>query len=610
MKIGPNDLGGGRWEFTVWAPFLKKVELKMLWPEKKVLPMDRDEKGYWKTVLTDIPPDTRYFYRLEARTDRPDPASPFQPEGVHGPSQVVDHLSFRWEDGGWKGIDLSEMILYELHVGTFTPEGTFEAILSRLEELKDMGITALEIMPVAQFPGKRNWGYDGAYPFAVQNSYGGPEGFKRLVNRCHQRGIAVVLDVVHNHLGPEGNYLSDFGPYFTGKYSTPWGGAINFDEAYSDEVRNFFIENVFHWFKNYHLDALRLDAVHAIFDRGAGPFLGELAERVERLSKSERKPLYLIAESNLNDPRVIKPRELGGFGIDAQWCDDFHHALHALLTREDQGYYMDFGKVAHLVKALKDGFVYTGQYSQFRKRSHGNSSKDRPAHQFIVFSQNHDQIGNRLLGERLSQLTSFEGLKLAAGIVILSPYVPLLFMGEEYGEEVPFLYFVSHSDPDLVQAVRAGRKEEFKHFAWRVDPPDPQEEGTFLRSKLNWEKREDGNPRVLLNFYKDLIRLRREIPALSNLDKDSLEVCGFEAEKLIFMRRWKGTCEVFYILNLGAADVNPRVYLPEGRWRKILDSSDRIWNGPGTFLPESIRSGEEVTVRGHGLALYLKEEVR
>ena len=603
MRVGAHFSGNGRCEFVVWAPFLKRVDLKTVSPQEKIIPMDKDTKGYWRTVA-DVPHGTLYFYRLESERDRPDPASQFQPDGVHGPSLVIDHGSFHWEDKDWRGISPSEMIIYELHTGTFTPEGTFNAVIPRLSELMDTGINVIEVMPVAQFPGERNWGYDGAYPFSVQNSYGGPEGMKRLVNECHKEGIAVILDVVYNHLGPEGNYLWDYGPYFTDKYKTPWGMAINFDNAYSNEVRNFFIENALHWLKNYHIDALRLDAIHGISDLSAKPFLQELAERVEEFSASERRRFYLIAESDLNDSRVITPRVVGGYGIDAQWCDDFHHSVHTLLTGEKDGYYIDFGRIEHIVKSMREGFVYSGDYSEYRKRNHGNSSKNRPADQFIVFSQNHDQIGNRMFGERLTRLVSFESLKLAAGTVLLSPYIPLLFMGEEYGEDTPFLYFVSHSDPVLIEAVRKGRREEFKAFAWKGEPPDPQGFETFLHSKIHWEKRETGHHRVLSDFYKYLIELRKETPVLSNLDKESLEVYGFEGDKVLCMRRWRYDSHIFCIFNFNEEDINLRVSLPQGTWSKVLDSSDSRWKGHGTVLPERMKDGQQVTQRGRSFAMF------
>ena len=604
MKIGAHYLGCGRCEFTVWAPFLKEVVLKIVSPQEKIIPMEKGGKGYWKITVGDTSDKTRYLYRLDGEKERPDPASHFQSEGVHGPSQVIDHDSFRWEDSEWSGIPISAMIIYELHTGTFTPEGTFKAIIPRLDELKDMGINVLEIMPIAQFPGERNWGYDGVCPFAIQNSYGGPTGFKWLVNECHKRGIAVILDVVYNHLGPEGNYLWDYGPYFTKKYSTPWGDALNFDGAYSNEVRNYFIENALHWFKNYHIDALRLDAIHGIFDMSAKPFLSELAEKVEEFSKTTGKTCYLIAESDLNDSKVTRSREFGGYGIDAQWCDDFHHALHTILTGEKQGYYSDFGEVKHLVKAMREGFVYSGEYSQFRQKNHGNSSKDVPATQFVTFSQNHDQIGNRMLGERLSTLVSFESLKLAAGVALLSPYIPLLFMGEEYGEESPFLYFINHSDPALIEAVRQGRKKEFSEFKWQGEPPDPQSTETFLKSKINWEKRFEGNHKVLSGFYKKLITLRKTIPALSLLDKKNLTADSLEGEKIMFIRRWKDPSHVFIVFNFNCADVKMIPPILNGRWKKWLDSSERIWNGPGSLLKHELTPGNEIIMRGHSLVMY------
>ncbi len=607
MRIGATYIGKNRYEFVVWAPFLDKVELKIVSPEKRVFNLKKEKNGYWKKVAKVIPPGALYLYCLDGKKDRPDPASHFQPRGVHGPSEIVDHNAFNWEDVNWRGIPLFEMIMYELHVSTFTGEGTFESAIQRLDDVKDLGINAIEIMPVAQFHGERNWGYDGVFPFAVQNSYGGPDGLKRLVNECHKKGMAIILDVVYNHLGPEGNYLWDFGPYFTDKYKTPWGMAVNFDDAYSNEVRNFFIENALHLFRNYHIDALRLDAIHGISDLSAKPFLQELAEKVEEFSLKRGRKFYLIAESDLNDSRVIRSRELGGYNIDAQWCDDFHHSLHTLLTGENQGYYMDFGRIEHLVKSFGEGYVYSGQYSEYRKRNHGNSSKDRPAAQFIVFSQNHDQIGNRMLGERLSGQVSFESLKLAAGIVLLSPYIPLLFMGEEYGEDSPFLYFVSHSDQGLIEAVRKGRREEFKAFSWKGEPPDPDNINTFLKSKIILEKKENGNHKVLLDFNKYLIKMRKETPAFSNLNKDNLEVSGFEDDKILFLRRWKDGSHVFCIFNFNKEERKIRTFLPEIKWSKILDSSDVIWKGPGSLLPDRINGGEEITLRGCSFAVYIME---
>lgn len=606
MKIGANYLGQGRCEFVVWAPLSKSVSLKLIGPRKRIIPMQKDKRGYWSAVLDNISAHTRYKYVINNSSERPDPASFYQPKGIHEHSQVIDHNDFRWTDAEWKGIPLEKMIVYELHVGTFTSEATFEAIIPFLDRLVKLGINVIEIMPVAQFPGERNWGYDGAYPFAVQNSYGGPFGFKKLVNACHSKGIAVILDVVYNHLGPEGNYLENFAPYFTDKYKTPWGKTINFDDFYSYGVREFFIQNALYWFKQYHIDALRLDAIHGIFDISGKHILNELSEKVDELSKLKKRKFYLIAESDLNDARIVQARNKGGYGVDAQWCDDFHHALHTLLTNENIGYYEDFGKIEHLVKAIKEGFVYSWQYSEFRKRYYGSSSKDVPAHQFVVFSQNHDQVGNRIFGERLASLVDFEGLKLAAGMVILSPYIPLLFMGEEYAEDAPFLYFVSHSDPQLIEAVREGRKREFKSFKWHKEPPDPQNVDTFLASKLKWEKLREPKRRTIFNFYQLLIKLRKGIPALSNLDKNNFEISTVKKKKVIIFYRWYAKSKVFMFANFNKDNTTFSVSIPDGSWDKIIDSSEKKWLGPGSLLPDIIKGRIQVTLGPLSLALYKK----
>jgi maltooligosyltrehalose trehalohydrolase len=610
MKVGVHHIDGIRSEFVVWAPLPNNVQLRIVSPEERLVPMERDSLGYWRTTAENISRGTRYFYRLGNGRDRPDPASHFQPDGVHGPSQVVDHSLFRWEDAGWRGIALPEMIMYELHTGTFTAEGTFASIIPRLRALKTLGINSIEIMPVAQFPGERNWGYDGVYPFAVQNSYGGPDGLKKFVNACHKNGMAVILDVVYNHLGPEGNYLWDFGPYFTDKYRTPWGQAINFDDACSNEVRNFFVENALHWFSNYHIDALRLDAIHGISDLSAVPFLQELAAKAGKYSARSGRKFLLIAESDLNDSRTVRPRIQGGLGLDAQWCDDFHHSLHTLLTGEREGYYKDFGEMGHMIKSFKEGFVYSGGYSEYRKRNHGNSSRDIPARKLVVFSQNHDQVGNRMLGERLTTLVSFESLKLAAGAVLLSPYIPLLFMGEEYGEESPFLYFISHSDPGLIEAVRKGRREEFNAFTWKGEPPDPWSTDTFHASKVNWKKRKTGMHRVLLNFYRHLILLRHKLPALSGTKK-CLEANASWNNKSMVLIRWKGKDQTFCILNFSAADESSEFTLPGAVWRKVIESSGTEWKGPGALAPDKIikKDDRAITLRSRSFVVYEKERL-
>ena len=607
-RLGATYLGNGRCQFIVWAPVIQKVEVHIVSPKELIVPLARGAQGYHQAIVEGVETGCLYFYRLDSEKERPDPASRFQPRGVHGPSQVLDS-HFPWEDQNWPGLPLEEYIVYELHVGTFTKEGTFDAIILYLDELKDLGITAVELMPVGQFPGNRNWGYDGAYPFAVQDSYGGPEGLKRLVNACHQKKLGVILDVVYNHLGSEGNYIADFGQYFTDRYKTPWGAALNFDGPHSDEVRRFFIENAIYWLTEFHIDALRLDALHAILDISSYPFLEELAMAFHEQAAGVKRQAYLIAESAANDARIVKPRELGGYGLDAQWNDDFHHSLHVLLTDEQTGYYQDFGQLQHLAKAFQEGFVYSGQYSCYRQRRHGVSSKDIPAHRLVVFAQNHDQVGNRMNSERLSHLAPFEVLKLAAGIVLLSPFIPLLFMGEEYGETAPFPYFVSHSEPDLVEAVRKGRQDEFATFQWQGELPDPQDEATYSQAKLNHHLRRDGQHRVLLQFYKQLIQLRKETPALACLSKDNMDIRAIEEHKLLFLHRWKGDNEVMALFNLNNNQTSVTLPIPVGRWRKRLDSAEKHWQGKGSTVPEQLDSKGEgsLSFTPWAFALFIKE---
>lgn len=607
MIIGAQLQPSGTCEFVVWAPFRTSVELQLLKPEPETIGMEKDDRGYWRAVVEGVSGRTRYRYRLDRQETRPDPASHSQPDGVHGASEVVDHASFRWEDHDWNGMDLRRTVQYELHVGAFSPEGTFDAVIPRLDDLRRLGVTTIELMPLAQFPGERNWGYDGAYPFAVQHSYGGADGLKRLVNACHARGMSVILDVVYNHLGPEGNYTGEYGPYFTDRYRTPWGRAINFDGPYSDEVRNFFVENALTWFMQYHIDALRLDAVHAIFDMSARHILRELSEATGDLSSRQGREYYLIAESDLSDTRVVTPYGQGGYGVHAQWLDDLHHGMHTLLTGESDGYYRDFGKVSHLVKCLKEGFVHSGQYSPFRRRRHGNSSAGISPAQFVVFSQNHDQVGNRMKGERLSSLTSFEGAKLAAALEILSPSIPLLFMGEEYAEEAPFMYFVSHSDAALIDAVRKGRREEFEQFVWSGEPPDPQSPETFERSHLHWELRTKGRHATMLSFYARLLEMRREIPALSELHREGVEVEGSEKTRVVMITRAHGDARIVLLMNFAMKIMPVDVALPRGPWKKVLDSSETTWSGPGTVLPENFTDSAGLRIGGYTAAVYQQE---
>ncbi len=592
--------GNGICTFGVWAPHVQQMTLRVTAPHTYDLPMVRDEQGHWRVRAHDVVPGCRYMYALDGDRERPDPASQFQPAGVHGPSAVIDHEAFRWTDAGWEGVPLEDMIVYELHVGTFTAAGTFEAIVPRLDELNELGVNTIELMPVAQFPGQRNWGYDGVYPYAVQESYGGPDGLKTLVDASHHHGMSVVLDVVYNHLGPEGNCFRDFGPYFTDAYHTPWGQAVNFDQADSHHVRAYFIQNALYWLRDYHIDGLRLDALHAIYDRSAKHFVRELVENVATFSRRTGQKRYLIGESNLNDVRFLRPRRSGGYGLDAQWSDDFHHCLHTLLTGEDKGYYADYGRIEQMAKAYKEGFVYSWEYSPFRRRFYGSSSRQRPARQFFVCSQNHDQIGNRMGGERLTQLIDFESLKLSAGALLLAPYVPMLFMGQEYAEDAPFQYFVSHSDEQLVEAVRRGRSKEFASFQWTQECPDPQSVETFMNSKIRWHTRTEGRHRLLYTFYKHLIDLRRSIPQM--VSKKNLLVRAIPGKNVLVWQRRQG--QTHCLMNFSDQPERFALRTSEANWLKVLDSADVQWDGPGATLPETIDERQEVSMPRRSIALY------
>lgn len=589
LDIGATPLTSGV-HFRVWAPAVTTMEVELPESGGLMAPLQRDGEYFEGAVQASA--GDRYWFWLDGTLRRPDPASRSQPDGVHGPSQVLDP-AFPWEDSEWRGVALDSCIFYELHVGTFTPAGTFAAAIERLDYLKELGITALELMPVAQFPGERNWGYDGVYPFAPQNSYGGAKGLKKLVDACHRKGLAVFLDVVYNHLGPEGNYLHAFGPYFTDRYRTPWGDAVNFDGPGSDGVRHYFISNALHWLTEYHLDGLRLDAVHGIYDFSARHILEEMSDAVQKTSRALGRRLHLIAESDLNDVRLITPFEAGGYGLAAQWNDDFHHALRTLLTGEKSGYYEDFGTFADLVKGFREGFVLSGGYSTYRKRRHGSSSAGIPPGQLVVFSQNHDQVGNRLRGERLSEHLSAEQLKLAAATTLLSPYLPLLFMGEEYAEVAPFPYFVSHGDPDLVAGVRQGRLEEFAAFEHQGTPPDPQSAATFLSAKLAPEQRHQGDHCDLFNFYRELIRLRKECQPLKSLSREGMEIIADEDAQLLTIIRNRNGEKVICLFNYSGQ--SREIHLPtvSGTLLVLLDSCGSFspglhvtvsWDHPGTCL--------------------------
>ena len=506
--------------FSVWAPkAARSVEL-VLPGQGRLIEMTRGDWDWWAVDVPDAGPGTDYQFSLDGGPALPDPRSQFQPDGVHGPSRVVDHGAFPWTDQLWRGAaPLSGALIYEAHIGTFTPEGTFEAAIERLPHLVGLGVTHLELMPVVEFPGTRGWGYDGVDLFAPHHAYGGPDGLKRLVDAAHAAGLGVIIDVVYNHLGPDGNYLGAYGPYFTARYATPWGEAVNYDDAGSDEVRAFVGDNACQWLEHYHADGLRLDAVHAIFDTSAVHILEELARRVAVLQARLGRHKFVIAESDLNDPKLVRAPEAGGFGIDAVWSDDFHHALHCVLTGETSGYYEDFGGFEPLGRALERGYVYAGDHSPHRGCRHGRPLTGVPAYRLLGYLQNHDQVGNRATGERSSALMSPGRLRIAAALVLCAPFVPLLFQGEEWGASAPFQYFTDHIDPELGRLVSEGRRKEFAAFGWKPeDVPDPQERATFERSVLDWAELDKEPHAGLLEWHRALIALRRRLPALSDGD--------------------------------------------------------------------------------------------
>ena len=588
LERGARLVEGGV-EIAVWSPTAESLEAVVESGEAKgTYPLFRKAGDVWKALVPRMAAGDDYRLRIDGEDPLvPDPVSRFQPEGVHGPSRVVDPAAFRWTDEGWRGIEMADVVVYELHVGTFTEEGTFDAAIPRLRHLRDLGVTAVELLPVAQFPGERNWGYDGVGLYAVQHSYGGPDGLRRLVDAAHAEGLAVILDVVYNHLGPEGNYLPRFGPYFTDRYRTPWGEALNYDGPDSDEVRRFVIDNARHWVQEYHVDGLRLDAVHGIFDFGALHLLEELAGEVRRVAEARGRRALIIAESDLNDPRLVRGGDRGGYGLDAQWSDDFHHAVHAALTGERRGYYEDFGELRHVAVSLAERFVYAGTRSAHRRRRHGAKAADVPAQRFVVSCQNHDQVGNRAAGDRFGALLDGAGLRLAAALLLFNPYVPMLFMGEEWGETNPFQYFTSHGDAALADAVREGRRREFASFGWDEGVPDPQDERTFRRSKLDWSKLERDPHRGVLALYRDLLVLRRSQGALrpgaARIDVRFDASAGWVALHLAA----PGEAELLGLFGFRAAPdggATELVRVPArvpGSWDLLLTTDDAAYGGQG-----------------------------
>jgi maltooligosyltrehalose trehalohydrolase len=575
--------------FSVWAPFAKSVEL--VTPERRVA-LAVDGRGYWQGEVDAAAVRAGYRYSIDGGKPLPDPRSRWQPEGVHGASHMPEPRRAAAPAAHFQPKALRDAVIYELHVGTFTPAGTYAAARERLDYLADLGITHLELMPLATFPGQRGWGYDGVDLYAPLPAYGTPAELADFIAACHERGLAVLLDVVYNHLGPDGNYLGAYGPYFTDRVKTPWGQAVNFDGAYSDEVRRFVIDNALMWLGEYGFDGLRLDAVHAIFSFEAVHVLEELAAAVRKLSTEQGRELVLIAESDLNDPRLVLPVARGGFGLDAHWADDFHHALHRYFAAESEGYYADYRGLPDIAAALTQGYVYQGQYSAFRLRRHGRAPRGVTPDQLVVCSQNHDQIGNRARGERLSMLVDTPKLKAIAALVLLSPFVPLLFQGEEWGADTPFLYFTDHQDAELGRLVSEGRAREFQSFRWGGDVPDPQDAATFERSKLDWAEIAEPRHAEILDWYRALIALRRSRSRHGAPRKPKVR---FDVEAQWLRFEYAG---VLAMLNF--ASMPRRIALPKGEWDLALDSQGGE-RGDASAWAELPAQGTRVFRRASGM---------
>jgi malto-oligosyltrehalose trehalohydrolase len=588
------ELGVQVSEFRVWAPAADSVELHVA---GRAHPMAPDDGDWWTADLPDAGSGTDYWFQLNGGDLLPDPRSLWQPAGARGPSRRYDHSAFGWTDAGWRGIPLAGSVIYELHVGTFTPQGTFDAAIERLGHVADLGVDAVELMPVAAFPGQHGWGYDGLALWAVHEPYGGPDGLKRLVDACHARGLAVLLDVVYNHVGI-GNRLADFGPYFADAHTTPWGPAVNLDQPGSDEVRAFVINNALMWLRDYHLDGLRLDAVHAMEDHRALHALEELSGRVDALAAQLGRELVLIGESDLNDPRLVTAREAGGYGLGGQWSDDFHHALHSAITGERQGYYADFGSMAALAKTLSRVFFHDGTWSSLRGRSHGRPV-DRlriPAQRFLGYLQDHDQIGNRAVGDRIANLVPPGLLKVGAGLVLTAPFTPMLFMGEEWGADTPWQYFTDHEEAWLAEAVAQGRRSEFAAHGWAAaDIPDPQDRKTFLRSKLDWSQL-TGEPHAeLLAWYRELIALRRGRPELTDPRLEQTQVSFDEDGRWLVVARGR----LLVVASLGGAPVT--VPLPDPPTAILAASRPGVTMGETTVAMPGMSFAVLDAQRAYGL---------
>jgi maltooligosyltrehalose trehalohydrolase len=549
-------------KFSVWAP-RAKASVELVCADER-FPMRADAEGNWRVECTPRGLAQGYRFSVDGGPPLPDPRSAWQPQGVHGPSFVVDESELKAiTSSQFRPAPLRNAVIYELHIGTFTPEGTYAGAAVKLPYLASLGITHLELMPLASFPGAHGWGYDGVYLYAPQPSYGTPLELARFIAECHAQGLAVLLDVVYNHLGPDGNYLGQFAPYFTERVKTTWGDAVNYDGPDSDGVRQFVTDNARRWLDVYGFDGLRLDAVHAIYGFEAVHVLEELAGSLQAWAAAAGRSIVLIAESDLNDPRLVQSAARGGYGLDAHWADDFHHALHRVVTDEASGYYTDFNGIEDLAIALRDGYVYQGQYSVHRRRRHGRTPLAVRPDQLIVSAQNHDQIGNRAQGERLSMLLKPVQLKAVAALTILSPYVPLLFQGEEWGASTPFLYFTDHQDKELGALVAAGRRKEFASFGWQSAVCDPQDPATFASSRLNWGELTDPAHQDLLSWYRRLIALRTSMTHAAA--RTAHVACDVAAHWLSFTNG-----DLCIVVNF--APQAATFSLLEGKWQQELSS--------------------------------------
>ncbi len=601
--FGATPAGDDRWRFVVWAPHAATVDVVLL-DEVRRVRLRRDDAGYHRGEVDRLRAGTRYRLMLDGERELADPASRRQPEGVHGPSMLEDPGLFGWSDAGWDGRSIEDHVLYELHVGAFTAEGTLDAAIERLDDVAWVGVTAVELMPVSPFAGERNWGYDGVFPYAVHEAYGGPDALRRFVDACHARSLAVVLDVVHNHQGPEGNVFAALGPYFTDRYRNPWGDAVNVDGPGSDEVRRFLLGSVWMWFRDYHVDGLRLDATQTIVDTSATPFLAELTTAAQTWSVELGRRLVVIAETDANDRRVVTPRDRHGLGMDAQWVDDLHRALHAFLTGERFGYDADFGSLQDVATTLLQGWALDGgRPSVARGMRWGSSPKGLPGHAFVTFAQNHDQVGNRPRGERLSDLVDFESTKLSTATALLSPFVPLLFMGEEYGELAPFPFFTDFSDPGVAAMVRDGRAEDLGRLGFADDPLDPQAEETFLAAKLDHTLRTKEPHTRVQALCTELLRARREVPALRRLDPEAADL-GVVGQTIVHRRR---AAEGDAVVVLAFGEEPAEVPFPAGRWRRLLDTSEERFAGPRPHTAERIEGPGPIPVARRSASLWVQE---